>query len=217
MSIENKVFDKNKSLLSWGFLLLLILGLTATTARNLALKKSLNETKYLLEIAYNDLSYERSNSSSLKQVIELSHKYNGQIILDEPIFASTNDTINLFSIIGNSPILVLRFSEISCNVCIDSQIDLVNSFLNRDESVRFMLIASYSNPEHMIRFKRLNNIDYEIYNFGGSLTGFNENDVPFYFIIDKDHVVKDSFIPVREVPSLTESYFSRIKLKYFTY
>lgn len=187
----------------------------AATIRSISFRKEVHEIAQQLDIKSHDLSNEQMTNALLCKSIEQIYAYNGRMVNNEPLINSEGDTTLLYTLLNKSPMLILRFSEISCNVCIDSQIDLVKKFVSMTDQSKFALIVTYENAEHMNRFKRLNDIDYEIFNFSGSLTGSQESEFPFYFILDQGYFIKDTFIPIKELPGLTENYFNQMVIKHF--
>ncbi len=113
------------------------------------------------------------------------------------------------------PKLVLRYSELNCNVCVDSQFETLNRVTKQIGEENILIFGSYSKLDDLNRFKRINNIHLEIYNLKNIGLSIDDENIPYYFVLDSSLVVKDLFIPKDEYPDLTKSFFELISKKYF--
>lgn len=114
------------------------------------------------------------------------------------------------------PKLVLCYSELNCNICVDSALLYFNSFASSVSLNNTILLVEYNTPNYLSRFVRLNNIKTDnIYRIFSEPESPLANDQPFLFILDSDMRMKDVFYPLKEYPELSAMYYTTIKKKYF--
>lgn len=123
----------------------------------------------------------------------------------------SGDRFSLNRLISNDKKLVFRYSELGCNVCVDSQLVFINKFIQKYGSDRFIMIANYSNLRNLNNFKKLNSIDYEIYNCREISEFFDRTNMPYYFILDGSFNPKMFFFPDKLFVEDTKEYFEKIE------
>lgn len=159
----------------------------------------------------------RSNSIGKNDLMEQTflNKYwleleSGSVKLNDCILYSYtgNQITYLHEIVEKSHVLVLRFSETNCNICIDTEVENLLKFSKKVDSVNIVLIGSYSNE----RARWMRKSKFKIFNLRDQVLGLplDDQNVPYYFILDEDLSAKSVFIPFKELPGLTEKYFELI-------
>lgn len=113
--------------------------------------------------------------------------------------------------------MIFKYSELNCNVCIDSQIIIVKKLANIISPQKIIFLSSYNQNSNLYRFKRLNSIKSEIYNIHDGL-GLNIDtlNVPYYFIMSPECRISNVFIPDKMDMEMTIRYIETIK-RYFIY
>lgn len=124
------------------------------------------------------------------------------------------NAINLSQKLTAQPKLVLRYSELSCNICVDTAIAYFSAFAEKAGKDNVILLVEFASEAYLAQFMRFNNINLpHIYRI---ITDANARDEsPHLFVLDKSQVIKDAFYPMREVPALSEMYYEVIYKKYF--
>lgn len=109
------------------------------------------------------------------------------------------------------PKLVLRFSERNCELCIQSEIDLINKLNISDDIVGF---ASYSNARLLKLIQQKYRIQFPVYLLPYStdiLPEIKEKlGVPYLFLIDTDLHSKYIFFPSKEHSEFSEKYYNEM-------
>lgn len=151
----------------------------------------------------------------INRITEL--EFNGKLIDHEDEITNTKgEKKKLYDVLGEKK-LVLRYSELNCDDCIDKQIKYLNKYADSIGCENIILLTNYNNNHHMQRFRKINRIKFEIYNIGKKL---NENirdiNLPYLFIIDRCNMrINNMFVPQKELPDQTEKYFYEVYTKYF--
>jgi len=117
----------------------------------------------------------------------------------------------------NTRKLVIRYSKLSCNSCVENEFELLKEFVKKIGANNIVMITDYENTGNLFRFLRINKMeDFDVY-----LTQDHElqsvlefHNMPYYFILDSRLILKSIFIPNKEDNEFTKSYFNSIT-KYF--
>ncbi len=128
-------------------------------------------------------------------------------------FQNDNDSVYLSDILNNSPKLVFWFSESSCSICIEEELKNLVELSKIIKKEDIVIIGSFQN----MRKRWMRESSFRIFNLRKERLGMaiENNNFPFYFIADETLEAKFVFMPVKELPILTEKYFKIITEKYF--
>jgi hypothetical protein len=108
--------------------------------------------------------------------------------------------------------LVVRFSEVNCETCVESIFSLLDASKAIDSS-RVILLADFRSEAYLRTFVRLNTIRFPIFKYP-AINSFLHADglgYPYLFVADKDGLAHDFFLPVKEDNERTIAYLDRIK------
>lgn len=102
---------------------------------------------------------------------------------DLKIYDEKGDRVTLEKLIDGEK-LVVRYSELNCNICIDSLITCIRRRVNVIGWDKILILATYHNKRDYYIFKRINQLEkiYQIDSIGCPLEEFN---IPFLFFIYK--------------------------------
>lgn len=144
--------------------------------------------------------------------------FNGKMLNKNGIVIDEEGNEKLLSEIIDGNKLVLRYSDLNCNTCIDEQINNLNSNTQQIGIENIILLTTYESYVHMQRFRKVNKIKFPIYNLGNELNKDIEDlGLPYYFILNKDNFrINNMYIAMKEIPKLTSIYLEHIKQEYFT-
>lgn len=87
----------------------------------------------------------------------------GQELEDSDI-QSTHDEIKLKNHLGNSGIVIFRYNEIHCDICVDSTILILNELQDKMDTKNLVYLTTYKNVRDKVNFQRMNKITSPIYN-----------------------------------------------------
>lgn len=147
--------------------------------------------------------------------IEYSYNSNGKRILPDLMVQNENaDSISFRSLIGNKTILVFRYSEIHCQVCVDTEISLLKEMSDIIGIDNIIVLSYYDSFRNMAAFKRINELSLPVLNLLDLGLDIEDINVPYYFVIDSSLIIKDVMIPNKYYPEVTKSYLNYVKDKF---
>jgi len=123
------------------------------------------------------------------------------------------EQVPLFDLVDQE-CLVFRFSGAACNVCVDFVLDKIkNKFSDFSTNPRILLIGSNLNSRVKEDYYGKSVLSYASDDLG---IPFEEYQIPFLFILDRDRTCKMIFIPEKALPELTDLYLDTVLKRYFT-
>lgn len=134
---------------------------------------------------------------------------NNEMILDgikletDAIVTKVNGVDDKLCNIVDGNKLILRYSELNCNTCIEAQIVNLNRYADSIGMHNILLFTTYHNHSYMKRFKKMNKIKFEIYNVSAELdSALTDIGLPYFFVLTPcDNRVQSMYIPQKELPS----------------
>ncbi|MCI1648972.1 MAG: hypothetical protein LKI29_11625, partial [Bacteroides sp.] len=106
--------------------------------------------------------------------------------------------------------LVFKYSELNCNVCVDTIIAVLMKKFSKIGMDKLLILATYNDKNNFYAFKRINKLEniYKVDSIGCFL---EKKNIPFLFWIDEDYCIKYPFIPHKEIISETEAYLNFVE------
>jgi hypothetical protein len=198
-------------------LIILFIGITCSF---LLLKNELAKGKSYtrqLEGQLNGLKSDTVRIQNERWVNILSIRENGKKLPPLDLIKDGNEASFLQSK-NRTPKLIVRFSYLGCDVCVDSTIALLKYFEKSIGQDNILIWATYDNEANMKFFKNANRIHYPIY-----LVRENEKvldadiyTIPYLFILTPHSgQINDLFFPLKENMNRTYQYLSIVSDKYF--
>lgn len=113
--------------------------------------------------------------------------------------------------------LVLRYSEIHCDVCIDSIIAKLNLYKDFIGLQNIVLLTNAKNLNYTKRFRKVNRICFDIYNVDKALDSvLVDIGMPYLFVYSSGNKrINNMFVPQKEDSRLTDEYLHSILLHYY--
>jgi len=90
--------------------------------------------------------------------------------------------------------LVLRYSELNCQSCLDAVLTQIQSNSNFSNE-NTLLLAYYKNPAYLYQFKRMNRLRLPVYSINKTGLPPDTLNIPYFYLLDKDLRVSNVFIP----------------------
>lgn len=143
----------------------------------------------------------------------VQYRMEGKRIPDSVFISDlSGKTMSLKSVVKR-PKLIMRFSDINCNTCVEQELENLRKFFPAPHnSMNIMILATYRNIADLLKFKRINAIDYELFAIDKNqleLSG-EANSTPYMFILDSSLRVSFPFVPTKEFPDCSIGYYKAI-------
>lgn len=117
-----------------------------------------------------------------------------------------------------SPKLVLRFSHLSCDVCIDTALHILKRAETGFHEEDVTLMLTYNNVQDLRQFERVNQVRFPSVLIPAihPLSPADELNLPYFFVLlPGNRNLRHIFFPVKENPARTREYLRVIREKYF--
>lgn len=114
--------------------------------------------------------------------------------------------------------LILRYSEMNCDVCVDSIVKTLNIYKDSIGLSNIVLLTTSQNSSYTKRFKKINSIAFSINYMGEELDSILVDiGMPYMFVYSsKNERISNVYVPQKENSQLTNEYLHSIMIKYFT-
>ncbi len=172
------------------------------------------------EIQNQNFTYYQDNFNLVEnfkvKLLSDNQKLSDSIVLVDP---KSHDSIPISKVISNKTVLVFRYTELSCGLCVAEELENINKFSPQIGQDSIIMLVSYSNFRDLISFVRVNRPEYKMYQiaFGDIKMEIENQDVPYLFVTDSTLIVKDMFAPFEHYPDLSIFYYNAIIEKYFNH
>ena len=181
--------------------ILILLGLVVFLL--FALGRTTNHSDIAFDIGfYQTLSYDYRSLIKQDQT---------RFLCDDIVIVDSNDSIIAYKSVFDKRKLVVRYSNLDCNVCVDSIIKyskLLATDIGRDKIV---VCAKYDNKRDFHLLSRINKNVLDIYKVDDTLLNLDDKGTPYMFVINDDNTISHVFIPHKEYPNLMMWYFDVVK------
>lgn len=172
-----------------------------------------NELLKLKEkIIDNDIKIENMEMSTLYRI-----NMDGIILnLDCEVVDHKKSTKKISDVLNGNK-LILRYSQINCNTCVEEQLKILNTYKDSIGINNILLFADYRNINDLKKFYRINKTGIRVYKLDEQLNGIIKDiGVPYFFVFEKEsNRIISTYIPQKNYSNITTLYLNSIKMKYF--
>jgi hypothetical protein len=202
---------------NWGSIILIILFI-GITCSFLLLKNELAKGKnYTLQLEdeLNGLKNDTLLIQNERWVNILAIKENGRTL---PVLHLIQDGNELAFPEIAKPKLIVRFSYLGCNICVDSTMMLLKQFEKSIGKDNIIIWATYDNETNLKFFKNANRIHYPTYlvKENEQVLEADKHTIPYLFVVTpKSGQINDLFFPLKENMNRTYQYLNIVADKYF--
>lgn len=162
-----------------------------------------------------------TNDNSLNRLLveneALLNKLNNSYLNDSIKFENfkTGNLVGAKELFESGRHLVLQYSELDCDVCVDSALNDFQRYAKKIGVNNVVVLAAADNRRYMANFVRLNKFHLDnIYLIPlrdcKSLYVMTPG-MPFLYITDDMLKLTNTFIPRKEFPALSKSYYKKIE------
>lgn len=164
----------------------------------------------------NEDSVKKSSHRIEREIRNYELRANGKVLNPSLEVFDTNGNKRTLSKIIDGNKLVLRYSELNCNTCVNKQIELLNLYVDSIGADHIILLTNYDSNFYMKQFKRISKIKYPIFNIGANLNEcIPDIERPYFFIIDSNFRINSTYVPQIDESSVTKTYLRQILQYYF--
>lgn len=160
------------------------------------------------------IDQERNVENQLvKYYSKLENKTNNIVLDDFLVVNEQKDTLNISQLVDSEK-LIYRFSELHCDVCVINEFKNLKESLTQKELQNVVILSSYNNLRNLYIFKRINSLkNFEVYNVVNNVIGnfeIEELGYPYFFCLNRNLIINNSFIPNKNDDQRTINYLNKI-------
>lgn len=128
----------------------------------------------------------------------------------------TRDSFFVSSLIENKPILLFRFKETHCDLCVNKFMELLKKVPDDFPAQNLVVLCGYANVHEYRTFVRKNNLRMPIFNVREIPDlPIEKKSSPYFFVLDSEMRIKNMFIPDEDEPDNMNKYLAFVKNKYW--
>jgi hypothetical protein len=131
---------------------------------------------------------------------------------------STDNREYLFNkLIGESPKLVFFFSMLNCNSCIERELERIRQIEKQIGKDNIIILAADFEDYALSAYAGFKRLDCLKFKTTATNIGFQmeENNILFYFVVNRDLIATNIFVPIVEFPEITEFYLNGVHATFF--
>jgi hypothetical protein len=180
--------------------------------------KGAKATASRLESRLSRFQLDSANTEDEREVNGYGVLFNNTPANDSIVLGDEKKSLRAYRTQLGSPKLILRFSYLSCNVCVDSVLKMLKRPDIGWKTEDVVLLLTYSNLQDLRQFEHVNRITHEshLISTADRLNKADQLELPYMFVmIPESNNLLDVFFPLKENPARTRQYLNLIRNKYF--
>ena len=149
--------------------------------------------------------------------IRMSYTYSNRNLSDFRLTDLDGNEMMFSSLMGENKKICFKFSPKNCSSCVDFGMAYLKSILNVVPLDRVVVLITDNSRRELKTLMKTYEITLPVYSVtDDAFDGFWENEnVPFFFVTDRQLRMEELFIPLKEIPEHSEDYIKIICMKYF--
>lgn len=147
----------------------------------------------------------------------LQYIYNGLSMANFSVYDEYDNLLKLSDLLDENYKVVLKFSQYHCTSCVDYMLKEVDYITEKSPKDRIIIIGAYENKRIFRTLKKKYDINIPFYFLkieNDSDIILADENVPYICMLNSQMVIKDLLIPIKELPSHIQKYYSIILQKY---
>lgn len=187
-----------------------------TIAYLFAAEKKTLRTSYLYNKELTDsLNKYKANSNYLKNLwYGLRDNHNLKVEKESSIFKlerSKKIKINLLDLIKNKKLLIIRYTQIGCNACVDSTFKLLNRYENL-KKYKIITVVDFDNTDYYLKWRKISEFDGDVFwlKKGDILYPVEQGNNSYIFTLGNDLNAQSLFIPNSSHVDLLKEYLQSL-------
>lgn len=163
-----------------------------------------------------ELDYSISKINFLKSSLFAEYSTRDLKLNDFTIIGLDNKEASISSLVNKETYLVLRFSEHSCNVCIDSLVTMLKKrIIDRHEMNKLLFLVSYENSRSMLILKDQYQLNKNFFLIEPNISILDSFNTPYLFTLDSTLIPKMILFPDNNYSDITSEYLEFIEKKFY--
>lgn len=127
----------------------------------------------------------------------------------------TSKQVSLSELVGNSkgPLLFFRFKEIDCEACVQHSLKFLDKVTKDYPELKISILCGYKNVREFYAYASNRNQAFNIYNVNDIPISLEEQGNPYFFVLNKELIIRDAFVYFPKKFDLAKDYVNVIVQK----
>ncbi len=158
-----------------------------------------------------------SDTSEMEEALLLSLSFDDDVDLSQIVISDSTDSLITYKdYVKGQPYIVFRYDMSDCDLCINSQRDVIIDVMNELSIENMLIMASFKNlrEKHICMNKEKgifrNFVEYPKGEEGNPLKELDEYSIPYFFVTDGKCHLRKLFFPIKSNLLLTRRYIYTI-------
>jgi|GEM_PF-6048241 len=144
--------------------------------------------------------------------------FKNKLIKAYDITADTNKStaVNINSLFEkNKYTLILRYTQIGCDECSSLTVKKIEELRKMHPDLPVYAFVDFTNYDSYLQWRKVGEIDFPVFYVKKGAIDFDKDctDYSYVFLVNKDGIASDFFIPNSGIPNILEYYFNNIYKK----
>ncbi|MFR8835272.1 hypothetical protein [Bacteroides sp. CG01] len=146
--------------------------------------------------------------SVLKEDMKLCFQNEGLILDSEILLVENESKEYILSDIVKEKTLVIRFSQLNCQACIEA----IKPLLKKVNIKQVVFLVTYTNKKFLKEFKKeIDQEDWRFFQVNSLYVPVEDLNSPYFFVLDEKMSLNYVFIPHKEMLDQIERYFEIVE------
>lgn len=173
--------------------------------------------------ALNDIREEHGQKSVMIDLLtgnmKMYYTYNDRPLSDFDVITPEKQTVRFSSLLGEECKVVFKYASTNCPSCIDAELDRIVNLARHLRKDQLIILGEYANRRQFLASMKGRALDFPVYQVEANVFGdlLEKENVPFFFVTDRNMRLSDLFVPMKELPDFSELYYRIILKKYFDF
>lgn len=158
--------------------------------------------------------------NTLSHNMRINEILNNNKLLDreQKLVNIEGDTVSLGSVFKGGPKLVIRYSVLNCQVCVDEEMIRLKKLGERIGNENIVILTYYQRFRDVIVFHKKTKNPFPVYFIPDNNLKLpvEEENIPYLFVSDEDCLAKMFFIPEKTMPEISNIYYEQVADRYFS-
>ena len=171
----------------------------------------------LIDINEEEYKYLKLQNQLLQDYYILQYTYNGNTMNDCIVYDEFGKSINLSELLSSDYKVLFYISQNHCTSCVKRIVEDLKLFMDNVSFNKILIVGEFENKRKFHSFMKGYDLDcpmFLVYEQTNPNKILKDENLPYVCLINNEMLIKDLFIPIKELPNYNIKYYDTIIHKY---